>query len=93
MAATAMMLSAAMSALKWKGMTKFSSPTIAPLPVNGQEMPCKSHQRDQFAAEISILAHEENLTLRPRPLRRPHHFIGPRHAQYTGIVETVADDL
>jgi hypothetical protein len=39
MAAAAMMLSAALSALKWKGMTKFSSPTIAPLPVNGQETP------------------------------------------------------
>src|SRR5260370_13645607 len=93
MAAAAMMLSAALSALKWKGMTKFSSPTTAPLLVNGQETPCKSHQRDQFAAEISILAHEENLTLRPRPLRRPHHFISMRHAQHARIVEAVADDL
>src|SRR6266446_3838966 len=32
MAAAAMMLSAALSALKRKGMTKFSSPTTAPLP-------------------------------------------------------------
>src|SRR5258708_2208858 len=93
MAAAAMMLSAALSALKWKGMTKFSSPTTAPLLVNGQETPCKSHQRDQFAAEISILAHEENLTLRPRPLRRPHRLVGPRHAQHAHIVEAVADDL
>jgi hypothetical protein len=36
MAATAMMLSAALNALKWKGMRRISSPTIAPLPVNGQ---------------------------------------------------------
>jgi len=48
------MPNAALSALKWKGMRSFSSPTTAPLLVNGQETACKLHQRDQFAAEISI---------------------------------------
>jgi hypothetical protein len=46
-----MMLSAALSALKWKGMRQAPRRKTAPLLVNGQETACKTHQSDQFAAE------------------------------------------
>src|SRR5262249_25648704 len=55
-AAAAMMLSAALSALKCKGMRKILLADKPPRSlVYGQETTCKPHQRGQFATQSSVI--------------------------------------
>src|SRR5215467_10581450 len=91
--AVAMMLSAALSALKWKGMRKAPRRKPPRSWSTARKRRVKPIRVTNLRPKISIPLHEKNLTLRPRPLRRPHRLIGARHAQHAGIVEAVADDL